>query len=150
MESLAVLVAVLFLIDVFAGPVAILLTWGKLVAVINSRSKSLAIALTVIRRVIHGFLVAIGVLIGGWLAYIAVTPAKLFGIFSLVTSYIALRREYFPEVFLVRDLLARIGIKRKEEPRFFSADGTEIVRTKKSKRTGRTLGNDSHGPEGQH
>lgn len=150
MESLAVLVAVLFLIDVFAGPVAILLTWGKLVAAINSRSRGLALTLTVIRRLLHGFLVAIGLLVGGWLAYIAVTPAKLFGIFSLVTSYIALRREYFSEVFIVRKLLVRLGIKGKEESRVFSADGTEILRTKKSKRTGRTLGNDSHGPEGQH
>ena len=150
MESLAVLVAVLFLIDVFAGPVAILLTWGKLVAAINSRSRGLALALTVIRRLLHGLLVAIGLLVGGWLAYIAVTPAKSFGIFSLVTSYIALRREYFSEVFIVRKLLVRLGIKGKEEPRVFSADGTEILRTKKSKLTGRTLGNDSHGPEGQH
>jgi hypothetical protein len=150
MESLAVLVAVLFLIDVCAGPVAIFLTWGKLVTAINSRSKGLALALTVIRRLVHGLLVAIGLLVGGWLAYIAVTPAKLFGIFSLVTSYIALRREYFSEVFIVRKLLVRLGIKGKEEPRVFSADGTEILRTKKSKRTGRTLGNDSHGPEGQH
>ena len=150
MESLALFVAILFLADTLAGPLAILLTWGKLVEAINSRSNGLALALTVIRRLVHGFLVVIGLLIGGWLAYIAVTPAKLFGIFSLVTSYIALRREYFPHVLIVKDLLARIGIKRKEEPRVFSADGSEIVRSKKSKRTGRTLGNDSHGPEGQH
>ena len=150
MESLAVLVAVLFLIDVFAGPVAILLTWGKFIRLISSQSKNVALVLTVIRRIVHGFLVTIGLLVGTWLAYIAVTPAKLFGIFSIVTSYIALRREYFPQVFFIRDLLARIGIKRKEEPRVFSADGTEILRTKKSKRTGRTFGNDSHGPEGQH
>jgi hypothetical protein len=150
MESLAMLVAILFLIDMFAGPVAIFLTWGKLVAVIKSRPKTLALALTVIRRVLHGFLVTIGLLIGGWLTYIAVTPAKLFGIFSLITSYIALRREYFPELFIVRDLFARFGIKRKEEPPVFSADGTEIIRTKKSRKNGRTLGGDSHGPEGQH
>ena len=142
MESLAVLVAVLFLIDVFAGPVAILLTWGKFVAVINSRSKGLAIALTVIRRVIHGFLVTIGLLIGGWLSYIAVTPAKLFGIFSLVTSYIALRREYFPDFHLLALVLNKVGI-RKIAP---GDHGPSL----KWKRNGRSSGNDGHGPEGQH
>jgi hypothetical protein len=150
MESLAVLVAIMFLADVFAGPVAIFLTWDKLVGVIASRTKSLAVVLTVIRRLLHGFLIAIGLFIGGWLTYIAVTPAKFFGIFSLVTSYIALRREYFPELFIVRDLLAQVGIKRKVEPPVFSSDGTEIIRTKKSWKNGRTLGGDSHGPEGQH
>lgn len=128
MESLAMLVAILFLIDIFAGPIAILLTWGKIVGVIESRPKSLALALTVIRRLLHGFLVSVGLLIGGWLSYIAVTPAKLFGIFSLITSYIALRREYFPEFFLTRELLSMLGISRKN---------------------GRSSGNDGHGPEGQ-
>lgn len=142
MESLAVLVAVLFLIDVFAGPVAILLTWGKLLAAINSRSKGLAVALTVIRRVIHGFLVTIGLLIGGWLAYIAVTPAKLFGIFSLVTSYIALRREYFTDFHLLALVLNKVGI-RKIAP---GDHGPSL----KWKRNGRSSGNDGHGPEGQH
>jgi hypothetical protein len=129
MESLAMLVAILFLIDIFAGPIAILLTWGKIVGVIESRPKALALALTVIRRLLHGFLVTIGFLIGGWLSYIAVTPAKLFGIFSLMTSYIGLRREYFPEFFLTRELLSMLGISRKN---------------------GRSSGNDRHGPEGQH
>ena len=142
MESLAVLVAVLFLIDIFAGPVAILLTWGKLVAAVNSQSKGLALTLTVIRRLIHGFLVTIGLLIGGWLAYIAVTPAKLFGIFSLVTSYIALRREYFTDFHLLALVLNKVGI-RKIAP---GDHGPSL----KWKRNGRSSGNDGHGPEGQH
>ena len=142
MESLAVLVAVLFLIDVFAGPVAILLTWEKFVKAINSRSKGLALALTVIRRLIHGFLVTIGLLIGGWLAYIAVTPAKLFGIFSLVTSYIALRREYFTDFHLLALVLNKVGI-RKIAP---GDHGPSL----KWKRNGRSSGNDGHGPGGQH
>lgn len=129
------LVAILFLIDIFAGPIAILLTWGKIVGVIESRPKSLALALTVIRRLLHGFLVSVGLLIGGWLSYIAVTPAKLFGIFSLITSYIALRREYFPEFFFVRDLFAKFGISRSHD---------------KPRGQGRSSGNDGHGPEGQH
>jgi hypothetical protein len=128
-ESLAVLIAILFLIDVLAGPIAILLTWPKLVNGISSQTKNVALVLTVIRRLLHGFLVAIGLFIGAWLAYIAVTPAKLFGLFSLVTSYIALRREYFPKFYILRDLFAKFGVSRKN---------------------GRSSGEDGHGPEGQH
>jgi hypothetical protein len=129
MESLAMLVAILFLIDIFAGPIAILLTWGKIVGVIESRPKALALALTVIRRLLHGFLVTIGFLIGGWLSYIAVTPAKLFGIFSLMTSYIGLRREYFPEFLLLQEVMNLLGLNKK---------------------TGRSSSRDENGPAGQH
>jgi len=129
MESLAVLVAVLFLIDVLAGPVALLLTWGKLLRFISSQSKNVVLVLTVIRRIVHGFFVIMGVLIGTWLTFIAVTPAKLFGLFSVVTSYIALRREYFPEVYIFGNLIGKLGVRRKN---------------------GRSSGSDGHGPEGQH
>ena len=142
MESLAVLVAVLFLIDVFAGPVAILLTWGKFIRLISSQSKNVALVLTVIRRIVHGFLVTIGLLVGTWLAYVAVTPAKLFGLFSLITSYIALRSEYFPDFHLLALVLNKVGI-RKIAP---GDHGPSL----KWKRNGRSSGNDGHGPEGQH
>ena len=142
MESLAVLVAVLFLIDVFAGPVAILLTWGKFIRLISSQSKNVALVLTVIRRLVHGFLVTIGLLVGTWLAYVAVTPAKLFGLFSLITSYIALRSEYFPDFHLLALVLNKVGI-RKIAP---GDHGPSL----KWKRNGRSSGNDGHGPGGQH
>ena len=129
MESLAVLVAVLFLIDLLAGPVALLLTWGKLLRFISSQSKNVVLVLTVIRRIVHGFLVIMGVLIGTWLTFIAVTPAKLFGLFSVVTSYIALRREYFPNFIIFGNLFGKLGVKRKN---------------------GRSSGSDGHGPGGQH
>jgi hypothetical protein len=128
MESLAVLVAVLFLIDVLAGPVALLLTWGKLLRFISSQSKNVVLVLTVIRRIVHGFLVIMGVLIGTWLTFIAVTPAKLFGLFSIVTSYMALRREYFSDLFILGDLFKGFGLKGKN---------------------GRSSGRDGHGPGGQ-
>ena len=158
MESLALFVAVLFLIDILAGPIAIFLTWGRLVKGINSQSKSAALVLTTIRRIVHGLFVTVGVFIGGWLTYIAVTPAKLFGLFSLFTSYIALRREYFPNIYILRNLSTLLGInkmdipgiKPKELPPVFSADGTEIIRAKKIKRMGGTSGRDGHGPGGQH
>ena len=142
MESLAVLVAILFLIDLLAGPIAILLTWGKLVRFIGSQSKNVVLVLTVIRRIVHGFLVTVGLFIGAWLAYITVTPAKLFGLFSLITSYIALRREYFPDFHLLAIILNKVGI-RKIAP---GDHGPSL----KWKRSGRSSGSDGHGPGGQH
>lgn len=142
MESLAVLVAILFLIDLLAGPIAILLTWGKLVRFISSQSKNVVLVLTVIRRIVHGFLVTVGLFIGAWLAYITVTPAKLFGLFSLITSYIALRREYFPDFHLLAIILNKVGI-RKIAP---GDHGPSL----KWKRSGRSSGSDGHGPGGQH
>ena len=142
MESLALLVAILFLIDLLAGPMAILLTWGKLVRFISSQSKNVVLVLTVIRRIVHGFLVTVGLFIGAWLAYITVTPAKLFGLFSLITSYIALRREYFPDFHLLAIILNKVGI-RKIAP---GDHGPSL----KWKRSGRSSGSDGHGPGGQH
>ena len=142
MESLAVFVAILFLIDLLAGPIAILLTWGKLVRFISSQSKNVVLVLTVIRRIVHGFLVTVGLFIGTWLAYITVTPAKLFGLFSLITSYIALRREYFPDFHILAIILNKVGI-RKIAP---GDHGPSL----KWKRSGRSSGSDGHGPGGQH
>lgn len=142
MESFAVFVAILFLIDLLAGPIAILLTWGKLVRFISSQSKNVVLVLTVIRRIVHGFLVTVGLFIGTWLAYITVTPAKLFGLFSLITSYIALRREYFPDFHILAIILNKVGI-RKIAP---GDHGPSL----KWKRSGRSSGSDGHGPGGQH
>ena len=142
MESLALLVAILFLVDILAGPIAIALTWQRLVNAINSKSKNVSLVLTILRRIVHGFLITIGLFIGTWLSYIAVTPAKLFGIFSLITSYIALRREYFPDFHLLAILGNKLG-SRKVGP---GDHGPKI----KWKRNGRSSGKDGHGPGGQH
>ena len=142
MESLAVLVAILFLVDILAGPIAIALTWQRLINAINSKSKNVSLVLTIVRRIVHGFLITIGLFIGTWLSFIAVTPAKLFGIFSLITSYIALRREYFPDFHLLAILGNKLGI-RKVGP---GDHGPKI----KWKRIGRSSGKDGHGPGGQH
>jgi hypothetical protein len=157
-KSLAILALILFLIATLAGPIAIALTWRSLVSWISTLSQNLALALTLIRRLLHGFLVTLGLLMGGWLTFVAVTPAKLFGLFSLVTSYSALRREYFPKIYIVRNLLSLFGISnlgipslaRKKIPPVFSADGSEIIRAKKAGQLGRSSGRDGHGPGGQH
>jgi hypothetical protein len=54
---------------------------------------------------------------------------RLIGLFAVITSYIGLRREYFPEFFLMSDLFAKFGVSRKN---------------------GRTSGKDGNGPAGQH
>jgi len=142
MESLAAFVAILFLVDILAGPIAIALTWQRLVNAITSQSKKVSLVLTIIRRLFHGFLITIGAFVGTWLCFIAVTPAKLFGLFSLVTSYIALRREYFPDFHILAIVGNKLGI-RKVGP---GDHGPSI----KWKRNGRSSGNDGHGPSGQH
>jgi hypothetical protein len=142
MKSLAVLVLMLFLIDILAGPIAIALTLPKLVNAISSQSRSVSVVLTVFRRLLHGFLIAIGVFIGSWLVNIAQTPAKLLGVFSIVTSYIALRREYFPDFHLIANISSKLGI-RKVGP-------SDHGPTFKWKKNGRSSGKDGHGPGGQH
>jgi hypothetical protein len=142
MESLAILVAIIFLFNLLAGPLAIALTWSKLVKAIASQSRVLALILTIFRRLTHGLLVSIGIFIGGWIVVIAEPPAKLFGLFSMVTSYIALRREYFPDLHLFATIGNKLGIRKvgpgDHGPKF------------KGRKNGRSSGDDGYGPEGQH
>lgn len=142
MQSLAVLVLIIFLMSLLAGPVAIALTWSKLVTAISSRSRGASFVLTIIRRLVHGLLISIGFYIGAWLTYIAETPAKVFGLFSVVTSYIALRREYFPDLHLFAMIGNKLGIRKvgpgDHGPKF------------KWRKNGRSSGDDGHGPGGQH
>ena len=142
MESLAVLVLIIFLMSLLAGPAAIALTWSKLVTAISSQSRGLALVLTIFRRLVHGFLISIGLYLGSWLTVIAETPAKVFGLFSVVTSYIALRREYFPDLHLFAMIGNKLGIRKvgpgDHGPKF------------KWRKNGRSSGDDGHGPEGQH
>ena len=142
MQSLAVLVLGIFLISLLAGPVAIALTWSKLVTAISSRSRGASFVLTIIRRLVHGLLILIGFYLGAWLAYIVETPAKIFGLFSIVTSYIAFRREYFPDFYLLANISNKLGIRKvgpgEHGPKF------------KWRSNGRSSGKDGHGPGGQH
>ena len=142
MDSLAVLVLILFLIDILAGPIAIALTLPKLVNAISSQSRSVSMVLTVFRRLLHGFLITMGFFLGSWFVNIAELPAKLLGVFSIVTSYIALRREYFPDFYLLANVSSKLGIRK-------AAPGDHGP-TLKWKKNGRSSGKDGHGPGGQH
>jgi hypothetical protein len=131
MESLAIVVIFLFLIAILAGPLSIALSSRAVKSRLDSQASLGVVILNLIRKAIHLILVAFGNLVGVQFMFIAGLPLlpRLVGLFSVVTCYIALRREYFPEFFFVRELRAKLGISRKN---------------------GRSSGDDGHGPEGQH
>jgi len=130
-ESLAYFVAILFLIALLAGPLSIALSSQFVKSRLETKASLVIVLLNLLRKFIHLILVAFGNLIGVMWLLIAEIPLipRLIGLFSVVTSYIGLRREYFPELFFIRDLLAKFGVSRKN---------------------GRSSGDDGHGPEGQH
>ncbi len=121
----------LFLIAILAGPISIALSSKFLKSRLDSKASLGIVILNLIRKAIHLVVVAFGNLIGVQFLLIAGLPLipRLIGLFAVVTCYIGLRREYFPEFFFARDLVAKLGISRKN---------------------GRSSGNDGHGPEGQH
>ena len=131
MESLAIVVVVLFLIALLAGPLAIALSSRFVKSRLETKASLAIVILNLLRKLFHLILVAFGNLIGVQLLFISGLPLipRVIGLFSVVTCYIGLRREYFPEFFFARDLFAKFGVARKN---------------------GRTSGNDGHGPEGQH
>ena len=121
----------LFLIALLAGPISIALSSKFLKSRLDSKASLGIVILNLIRKAIHLVVVAFGNLIGVQFLLIAGLPLipRLIGLYAVVTCYIGLRREYFPEFFFARDLVAKLGISRKN---------------------GRSSGNDGHGPEGQH
>jgi hypothetical protein len=131
MESLAIVVTFLFLIAILAGPLSIALSSRAVKSRLDSQASLGLVILNLIRKAIHLFLVAFGNLVGVQFMFIAGLPLipRTIGLFAVVTCYIGLRREYFPDFFFARDLLAKFGVSRKN---------------------GRSSGNDGHGPEGQH
>ena len=131
MESLAIVVIILFLIAMLAGPLSIGLSSQFVKSRLDAKASLAIVILNLIRKFVHLVLVAFGNLIGVMWLFIADLPLipRLIGLFSVVTCYIGLRREYFPEFFFMRDLFAKFGVSRKN---------------------GRSSGDDGHGPEGQH
>jgi len=131
MESLAIVVIILFLIAMLAGPLSIGLSSQFVKSRLDTKASLAIVILNLLRKFVHLVLVAFGNLIGVQFLLISGLPLvpRLVGLFSVVTSYIGLRREYFPEFFFMRDLFAKFGVSRKN---------------------GRSSGDDGHGPEGQH
>ena len=131
MESLAIVVIILFLIAMLAGPLSIGLSSQFVKSRLETKASIAIVILNLLRKFVHLILVAFGNLIGVQFLFINGLPVfpRLVGLFSIVTCYIGLRREYFPEFFFMRDLFAKFGVTRKN---------------------GRSSGDDGHGPEGQH
>ena len=131
MESLAIVVIILFLIAMLAGPLSIAISSQLVKSRLETKASIAIVILNLLRKFVHLILVAFGNLIGVQFLLISGLPLipRLVGLFSVVTCYIGLRREYFPEFFFMRDLFAKFGVFRKN---------------------GRSSGDDGHGPEGQH
>ena len=131
MESLAIVVIILFLIALLAGPLSIGLSSQFVKSRLDTKASLAIVILNLLRKFVHLIFVAFGNLIGVQFLLISGLPLipRLVGLFSVVTCYIGLRREYFPEFFFMRDLFAKFGVSRKN---------------------GRSSGDDGHGPEGQH
>jgi len=131
MESLAVVIMVLFVIAIFAGPIAIGLSAKFLTNAIDSKTESVFRIIDFLRQAILLLLVSTGVLVGSQFLFIDGMPIfpRVIGVFAIVTSYIALRREYFPRKFFIAEFLGKLGIRRKN---------------------GHSSGSDGFGPSGQH
>jgi hypothetical protein len=131
MESLALVVTILFLIAVLAGPLSIALSSQFVKSRVETKASLSIVILNLLRKFLHLLLIALGNLVGIQFLLITGFPLipRLIGLFAVVTCYIGLRREYFPEFFMMSNLFSKFGISRKN---------------------GRSSGNDGHGPEGQH
>ncbi len=146
MESLAIVVAILLLIAFLAGPIAIALT--------AVRTKSLIV--NVIRKILHGFFVAMSLWVGLMFFSNPDLPfmVNLIGLFGLVMAYIAMRREYFPDVKILAPLLAKFGFKAGSGK---GLDDDALAGDSKSRfgpilkwpRKGGSTGKDGNGPSGQ-
>jgi hypothetical protein len=130
-ESLAFFVAILLLIALLTGPLSIALSSQFVKSRLETKASLAIVILNLLRKFVHLVLVAIGNLVGVMWLFTAELPfiPRLIGLFAVVTCYIGLRREYFPEFFLMRDLFAKFGVSRKN---------------------GRSSGKDENGPAGQH
>jgi hypothetical protein len=141
MESLAIFSAIVVFTPIVSGVFALVLSLPVFAIAINSRSKNVALILTIIRRLIQGFFLLIGLPLSCFLLFIDILPLKFLGLFSLALLYFALHLEY---------LSKKSNFRGKKVLPVYSADGSEIIRAKKVKRFGISSGRDGHGPGGQH
>lgn len=126
MESLVLLVTLLFLIVIISGPTALFLTW---LPAINREDASILVV------IIRSIVVTLLALLGGFTSLNVMLRGStmattLIGFFGTLISVLAIQREYFPGGF--RTIIGKEG-KNKKRRRFFGH------------------GNDpQNGPSGQH
>ena len=142
MESLALLVAILLLLALLGGPIAIGITWIK----------TESTALRIVRRVFHGLFVTLSLWVGMVFFFNGELPVmpRLIGLYALTMGYVAARREYFPDVRIIAPLLAKFGIKIGKDRNNNRPGSSHFGPVVKWRRNGDSGGNDGHGPEGQH
>jgi hypothetical protein len=109
-ESLAIIVLILFSIAFFAGPLAILLSAKKLTQGLELKGGSVFKFINLLRKFTLIVLVILAFTTGFQFLTISGLPLipRATGLFAIVTSYIALRREFFPQKFIVGSLLKKI------------------------------------------
>jgi hypothetical protein len=110
MESLAIIIIILFSVALFAGPIAILLSAKKLTQKLESKNEGVFEVLNLLRRLILIVLVILAFTTGFQFLTISGLPIvpRATGLFAIVTSYIALRREFFPQTFIVGSFIRKI------------------------------------------
>ncbi|MEI7540097.1 MAG: hypothetical protein WCJ89_01310 [Actinomycetes bacterium] len=149
MESLAVVVAILFLIAIISGPIAIGI----------SRIKTRSFIGLIFKRILHGLFILMGTMVGGQWILIPGLPlfARIVGVGSIYFCYIASRNEYFPEfrVFAIitekiNALLARKDLKTIPVRKRTLENKAVFGPAAKWRNGGRSSGRDGHGPGGQH
>ena len=146
MESLAKLVALMVLTALLSAPIAILIT------LIQRNSTNLAVI--VLRRILQGVFLALSLFFGLFFFFNLQMPLVIhaIGLYALVLTYIAIRREYFPDVRIIAPLLAKFGVTLwKKQKRSGNEQGSShfgpVVKWRRGRHSG---GKDGHGPEGQH
>ena len=115
MESLVLLVAVLFFMALFSGPIAIGLTSALITNAFEDKKGIGRTLFNIVRKTLHLLLAGLGMVVGIQFLFLANLPLipRTIGLFSIVTSYIAVRREYFAETYIVSKLLGRLGVGNK-------------------------------------
>ncbi len=149
MESLVVLVTILFTIAIISGPIAI--------AIARIRTQT-ALGL-MFKRILHGIFILMGTMVGGQWILIPSLPLfpRIVGVSSICLCYIGSRDEYFPQFRVlssitkrINSLLERKGFKTIPVRNPIIENKPAVGPVAKWRNSGRSSGKDGHGPGGQH
>ncbi len=142
MESLVVLVTILFAIAIISGPIAIAIARIKV-------QSPLALML---KRIIHALFIVMGTMVGGQWILIPGLPLfpRLIGIFSIILCYIGSRDEYFPQFRVLEYLGNKTGLRKSEKKEIGEINKPAHGPVAKWRKRGSSNGKDGHGPSGQH
>lgn len=142
MESLVVLVTILFAIAIISGPIAIIITRIKV-------HTPLAL---MFKRIFHGLFILMGTMVGGQWILIPGLPLfpRLVGLSSICLCYVGSRDEYFPQFRITQYLGNKTGLKKSLPNQTGEINKPAFGPVAKWRQGGRSSGKDGHGPSGQH